>query len=104
MGQEPDKKKPNFFRRLKDAFNGVSVKDLGNVFKDTIKDLRRPQEIALLAGCTLLPGGWIGYGVYRITKYKMKKADNDNAPEPGKKPEQKPEPKSKKKPPKAPKP
>jgi hypothetical protein len=96
MGQEPDKKKPSFFRRVKDAFNGVSRKDFLNIAKDTLKDLKKPQEIALLVGCSFLPGGWIGYGIYRITKYKMKKPANDNP--------EKPEQNAKPKPPAPPKP
>ena len=100
MGQEPEKKKPSFFRRLKDAFNGISRKDWIPIAKDTLKDLKRPQEIGLLVGCTFLPGGWIGYGVYRIAKYRLKKAANDN-PET---PEIKPDPKAGPKPPKPPKP
>jgi hypothetical protein len=96
MGQEPDKKKPNFFRRLKDAFNGISRKDWMPIAKETLKDLKRPQEIGLLVGCTFLPGGWIGYGVYRIAKYRLKKASNDNQENPGKE--------AKPKPPKPPKP
>ena len=100
MGQEPDKKKPSFFRRLKDAFNGISRKDWIPIAKETLKDLKRPQEIGLLVGCTFIPGGWIGYGVYRIAKYRLQKeAANDNTG----KPEPEARPKQQKKPPKPPK-
>ncbi len=86
MGQKPKKepgeKKPSFSQRIKDAFNGVSRKEWLKVIKDTLSDLKRPQEIALLVGCSFLPGGWIGYGIYRIAKYRHKKAANDNRAQP----------------------
>jgi hypothetical protein len=82
--KRPEKKKLSLRQRLKEAFNGVSRKDLGAIFKDTLKDLRRPQEIGLLVGCSFIPGGWIGYGVYRVAKYRRKKAANDNPEQPPK--------------------
>ncbi|TAL37285.1 MAG: hypothetical protein EPN97_05510 [Alphaproteobacteria bacterium] len=91
----PEKKKLSFKQRLKEAFNGVSRKELAAIFRDTLKDLRRPQEIGLLVGSSFIPGGWIGYGVYRVAKYRRKKAANDN-------PEPEPEPKESR--PKGPKP
>lgn len=82
MKNDPEKKKKlPFGQRLKAAFNGVSRRELMGVLKDTVKDLRKPKEIALLVGCSVVPGGWIGYGVYRVAKYRRKKAVNDN-PEP----------------------
>jgi hypothetical protein len=90
MNHEPDKKKLSFRQRCREAFNGVSRRDWINVAKDTLKDLRRPQEIALLVGCSFVPGGWIGYGIYRIAKYRHKKAANDNPEQP--RPENKPKP------------
>lgn len=84
MGDEPDKKKPSFPQRLREAFNGVSRKDVLPILKDTLKDLRHPQEIGLLVGCSFVPGGWIGYGIYRVAKFKLKRAAaNDNPEKPG---------------------
>jgi hypothetical protein len=94
--KEPGEKKPSFSQRIKQAFNGVSRKEWMNVVKDTVKDLRKPQEIALLVGCSFLPGGWIGYGIYRIAKYRHKKASNDN--------QKKADPEAKPSPPKPPSP
>lgn len=82
--KRPEKKKLSFKQRLKEAFNGVSRKELGAIFKETLKDLRRPQEIGLLVGCSFIPGGWIGYGVYRVAKHRHKKAANDNPEQPPK--------------------
>ena len=79
---KPEKKKLSLKRRLKEAFNGVSRKELGAIFKETLKDLRRPQEIGLLVGCSIIPGGWIGYGVYRVAKHRQKKPANDNPDQP----------------------
>jgi hypothetical protein len=78
MKKEPGRKKPTLRERCKAAFNGVSRRELGGIFKETVKDLRKPKEIALLIGCSILPGGWIGYGVYRIARYRQRKAANDN--------------------------
>lgn len=82
--KRPEKKKLSFRQRLKEAFNGVSRKELRAIFRDTLKDLRRPQEIGLLVGSSFIPGGWIGYGVYRVAKYRHKKAANDNPEQPPK--------------------
>ena len=81
--KRPEKKKLSFRQRLKEAFNGVSRKELAAIFKETLKDLRRPQEIGLLVGCSFIPGGWIGYGVYRVAKHR-RKAANDNPEQPPK--------------------
>lgn len=96
MGQEPGKKKPSFREKMREAFNGVSRREWIKILKHTASDLKRPQEIAVLVGCSFLPGGWIGYGIYRVAKYRHKKAANDN---PGN-----PEAKNKPRPPKPPRP
>src|SRR5262245_4795193 len=89
-GREPGKKKLSFFQSLREAFNGVSRKEWKNILKDTLKDLRKPQEIGLLVGCSFIPGGWIGYGVYRVAKYRHKKAANDNDQQPKAEPKMEP--------------
>ncbi len=81
--KKPAEKKPSLRQRMRDAFGTVSKRELMGVLKDTAKDLRQPKEIALLAGSSVVPGGWIGYGTYRFTKYRLKKsaeAANDDAP------------------------
>jgi hypothetical protein len=85
-GKPEKKKKLSLKQRLKEAFNGVSRKELGAIFKETLKDLRHPQEIGLLVGCTFIPGGWIGYGVYRVAKHRHKNPANDNPEQPGNEP------------------
>jgi hypothetical protein len=82
MTGEPDKKKPSFRERLRESFNGVSKREWMGVIKYTLEDLRRPKEIALLVGCTFVPGGWIGYGIYRVAKFKRRRAANDNKNKP----------------------
>jgi hypothetical protein len=99
--------KPGVFKRIARVFNKSSRKKLGGVFKQTLKDLRKPQEIALLLGSSFVPGGWIGYGAYRLAKYKMTRPANDNKPPeqvPGAPAEKKQKPAKGKKPPKTPKP
>ena len=84
MKDEPKKKKPSLRQRMRDAFGTVSKRELMGVLKDTAKDLRKPKEIALLAGSSIVPGGWVGYGTYRFTKYRLKKAAeaaNDDTPQ-----------------------
>jgi len=77
--EKPAKKTLPLKQRLKAAFNGVSRKNIMGIAKDTLKDLRRPKEIGLLVVSSFLPGGWIGYGAYRVAKYKYKHTpDNDN--------------------------
>lgn len=79
--ENPKEKKPGMMKRLKTAFNGVSRKDLKGAFMETARDLRQPKEIGIFLVSSILPGGWIGYAAYRITKYKLKHAPaNDNAP------------------------
>lgn len=79
--ENPKEKKPGMMKRLKTAFNGVSRKDLKGAFMDTVKDLRKPKEIGIFIVSSILPGGWIGYAAYRITKYKLKHAPaNDDVP------------------------
>lgn len=82
MTNEPEKRKLTLRERLREAFNGVSRREWMGVLAYTLQDLRRPQEIALLVGCTFIPGGWIGYGIYRIAKYRHRKAANDNRDKP----------------------
>ncbi|MDI1228261.1 MAG: hypothetical protein PSY14_11310 [bacterium] len=77
---DPKKKKPSFKKRLTTVFNGLSRKELRGVFKDTLKELRKPKEIGILLVSSFVPGGWIGYAGYRIAKYKLDHAPpaNDN--------------------------
>lgn len=79
--ENPKEKKPGMMKRLKTAFNGVSRKDLKGAFMDTVKDLRKPKEIGIFIVSSILPGGWIGYAAYRITKYKLKHAPANDNPE-----------------------
>jgi hypothetical protein len=79
--QDDDRpKKLPFMQRLRTAFNGVSRKEMAAVFKDTLKDLKKPKEIGMIIAGGFVPGGWIAYGVYRIAKYRHKKAANENKP------------------------
>ena len=72
--------KPGLKQRIKKAFNGVSRKDVGGVLRHTLQDLGKFKEIALLVVSSFLPGGWIGYGAYRVAKYKLRHPPaNDDA-------------------------
>jgi hypothetical protein len=74
-------KKLSWRQRAKIVFDDVSKREAFGVIKDTAKDLRKGKEIAILAGSSVIPGGWIGYGAYRVAKYRAKKnAANDNIP------------------------
>lgn len=75
-------KKLTIKQRIRTAFNGVSRKEAMAVFKDTLKDLKKPKEIGMIIAGGFIPGGWIAYGVYRIAKYRQKKAANENEPKP----------------------
>lgn len=83
--EKPDDKnrKPNWRQKLSAAFNGVSRKDAGRILASTLRDLRKPKEIGILALSSFLPGGWVGYAAYRVTKYKLQKPPaNDDTPKP----------------------
>ena len=85
MSENPDEKakpeKLSWRQRAKIVFDDVSKREAFGVIKETAKDLRKGKEIAILAGSSVIPGGWIGYGAYRVAKYRaMKKAANDNTP------------------------
>jgi len=80
MKKDPSKKprsgwKDRVFGKLSKAFNRSARRDMKGVFRHTLKDLRRPKEILLFIGSSVLPGGWLGYGAYRVAKYK-----NGNGP------------------------
>ncbi|MEZ0260171.1 MAG: hypothetical protein ACAH80_04135 [Alphaproteobacteria bacterium] len=80
-------KKLTWRQRAKIVFDDVSKREAFGVIKETAKDLRKGKEIAILAGSSVIPGGWIGYGAYRIAKYRsLKKAANDNKPPEGEAP------------------
>lgn len=79
MTDKPEKKKKRTLReRWKDALGGISREEILAVTKDTLDDLRRPREIFALVASSFVPGGWIGYGAYRVHKYRKKKSANDN--------------------------
>ncbi|MBI1215075.1 MAG: hypothetical protein GC185_04555 [Alphaproteobacteria bacterium] len=103
--KKPDGKKPGFFKKISNTFNRVAKQKWGGIFRHTLSDLRSPKEILLLLGSSVVPGGWVGYGAYRIAKYKMgkKPANDDNPPPEGNKPDAQKAPKKGKKP-KPPKP
>lgn len=87
---DPRPKKPSFSERCRRAFNDVSRKEAIDIAKDTLKDLKDPREIALLTGAIIVPGGLIGYGSYRVIKFRGKKKlppanDNNNNDGPAKK-------------------
>lgn len=94
--EENDKpKKLTWRQRAKLVFDDVSKREAMGVIKETAKDLRKGKEIAILAGSSVIPGGWIGYGAYRIAKYRsMKKSANDNKPPEDAAPEKKRKPKN----------
>jgi hypothetical protein len=63
----------------------ASKREWVGVLKDTAKDLRRGEtkELAAFAGAVVIPFGGVGYGAYRLQKYRQKKAANDGTiPEP----------------------
>jgi len=83
MSENPEKdgkpKKLTWRQRAKLVFDDVSKREAVGIIKETAKDLRKGKEIAILAGSSVIPGGWIGYGAYRIAKYRsLKKSANDN--------------------------
>lgn len=87
MSENPEEKgqpkKLTWRQRAKIVFDDVSKREAFGVIKHTAKDLRKGKEIAILAGSSVIPGGWIGYGAYRIAKYRSMKngeAANDNIP------------------------
>ena len=61
---------------LRDEFNrvfkGLSWKEARAVGLDTLKDLRKLKEIFVLAVAAVVPGGWLGYPLYRLRKYRQK--------------------------------
>jgi len=79
--------KPTLRQRCRNAFQNVSRRDVVGVVKHTAKDLKSLKEISMLATATFIPGGWVGYGAYRINQYRKKmndelaKGDNDNMPQ-----------------------
>ena len=81
MDKTDSDKKPGLKQRIKNAFNGVSRKDVPGVLKHTLQDLSKLKEIALLVASSFVPGGWIGYGAYRVAKYKRRHppANDDKA-------------------------
>lgn len=85
MEKEPEKQKKPFLQRLRDIFKRVSMKEIAGVFKDTVRDLKNPKEIGILITGSFIPGGWVGYGIYRIQLYRKKKTANDNTPKEKKK-------------------
>lgn len=72
-------KKRRVIKSIKGAFSRSARQELKGIFKHTVKDLRKPHEILMLLASCFVPGGWIGYGTYRVTKYKLAKPANDNA-------------------------
>lgn len=81
MEKRPDpKRKKSLRERFNEAFPDVSRDEWKRIAKDTLRDLRDPKEIALLLGGAVVPGGFIGYGAYRVVKYRQKQAANDNKP------------------------
>jgi hypothetical protein len=79
MSDKPEKKKKRTLReRWNDALGGLSREDVYEITRDTLDDLRRPKEVFALVASSFIPGGWIGYGAYRVHKYRKKKAANDN--------------------------
>lgn len=81
--KNPDKKRKKSLRdKFNESFPDVSKDEWKGIIRDTIKDLGDPKEIALLLGGVVVPGGFIGYGAWRILKYREKKAANDNPPPP----------------------
>lgn len=81
MDKNPDKKRKKSLReKFNETFPDVSRDEWKGIIRDTLKDLRDPKEITLLLGGAIVPGGFIGYGAWRIMKYREKKAANDNPP------------------------
>lgn len=77
--KRPDKKRKKTLReRFNENFPDVSKDEWKGIIRHTLKDLRDPKEIAMLLGGALVPGGFIGYGAWRILKYRKKEASNDN--------------------------
>lgn len=78
-------KKPGLGKRCRSAFKKAAGQNWKGILRQTARDLKDPKELALLATSTVVPGGWIGYGSYRIAKFNLTKdapavtADNDNA-------------------------
>ena len=93
-------KKPGFAARCRIMFKKAAAQDWKGVIKDTAKDLKDPKEIALLAGSSIVPGGWVAYGGYRIAKFAAKNQAPETPPANDNHTEALPE---KKKKPKAPK-
>ncbi|MDE1151319.1 MAG: hypothetical protein PW788_02185 [Micavibrio sp.] len=75
-----NQKKLSLRQRCRTAFQNVAKREWTGVVKDTAKDLRTMKELGIFLTASIIPGGWIGYGTYRITKYRLKKGDNDNTP------------------------
>lgn len=88
---EKKKKDP---RSLKEKFNaarkGLKWKDLKGIGWETLKDLRRSKEMFALVASSFVPGGWVGYAVYRVVKYRNGQPPaNDNTEQKKPKPPQK---------------
>lgn len=81
MEKEPGNQKKPFLQRLRDIFRHASMKEIAGVLKDTVRDLKKPKEIGILITGSFIPGGWVGYGIYRIQLYRKKKAANNNTPQ-----------------------
>lgn len=81
------KKEPCFLRReFNKSFKGLHWKDAGPITKDTLVDLWSVKELFTLAASSFVPGGWLGYAVYRVRKYnlKQKPANDDQKDKPPK--------------------
>jgi len=84
----PGAAKPGLVKRCRTAFKKAAAQDWKGIVKQTVRDLKDPKELAIFATSSVLPGGWIGYGSYRIAKFNMTKdapaitADNDNTTPP----------------------
>lgn len=89
---KPKKKKFSLKRIFNYVFSGSNWREMKNASRQTLKDLRQLKEIFIFAAGVAIPGGLVGYAVYRIKKYRdLQKPANDNKePPPPQPPENKP--------------
>lgn len=85
--KEPKKKGFSLKRMFNYVFSGSNWREMHNVSKHTLSDLRQLKEIFILVAGAAIPGGFIAYAVYRIKKYRDKqKPANDNKEPPKQQP------------------
>jgi hypothetical protein len=75
------------FNKAVKGLRSLTFRDLTGTTGQTLRDLRKPKEIGLLLVAIVVPGGMMGWGAYRLKKFKSgqdafgNKPANENQPQ-----------------------